>query len=141
MKPNDLRVSDLMATAVLSVKGSDAIEVAEETMHAAGIRHLPVVDDRFHVVGILSNRDLLPMAGKRGAAKRRVGEIMTHQVVTVRPSTPAAEAAAKMLQFKIGSLPVVGEDEVLVGVITETDFLRLAHRALRHGTEPRHDWR
>jgi CBS domain-containing protein len=83
------------------------------------------------VSDLMSNRDLLRAAGKRGGSKVRVGTLMTHEVVTVFPSTLAAEAAAKMLQYKIGSLPVVGEDEVLVGVVTETDFLRFAQRALR----------
>jgi CBS domain-containing protein len=55
---------------------------------------------------------------------------MTRGVRIVRPSTPAAEAAALMIELKIGALPVIGEGEQLVGVITETDFLAVAHQAL-----------
>jgi CBS domain-containing protein len=141
MRLPDLRVSDLMSTAVISVKASDTLDHARTTMEVADIRHLPVVDDKFHVVGVLSNRDLLRAASRRGAAKLRVGTLMTREVVTVHPRTGAAEAAARMLERKIGSLPVVGEDEILVGVVTETDFLRLAERALRAGPEERLAWR
>jgi CBS domain-containing protein len=55
---------------------------------------------------------------------------MSHHVFTVTVATLAAEAAALMLQYKIGSLPVIGDEEQLVGVITETDLLRVACQAL-----------
>ena len=57
--------------------------------------------------------------------------MMTRAVRTVRATTPAHEAATLMIEQKIGCLPVVGEDEQLVGIITETDFLEVAARALR----------
>jgi CBS domain-containing protein len=120
-----IRVEDLMSTAVIAVKASDALDLARDQMEVAGIRHLPVVDEHQQVVGILSNRDLL-----RAGPKGRVGEHMTTQVVTVLGSARAADAAARMQELKIGSLPVVGEDQRLVGIITETDFLGVAWRAL-----------
>ena len=66
---------------------------------------------------------------------------MTRTVFTVCPDAPASEAAARVLEHKVGSLPVVDEDEELVGVITETDLLRVAHQALGHGPKGQHEWR
>ena len=118
-------VEDLMTTAVIAVHARDSLEAARNQMELAGIRHLPVVDDAQQVIGILSNRDLLR------AGEGRVGEHMTVDVVTVLPSTRAADAASRMEQLKIGALPVVGEDARLIGILTETDFLGVAVRALR----------
>jgi CBS domain-containing protein len=129
MRYQNLRVGDLMTTAVLSVKDGDLLTTADVTMKMADVRHLPVIDRRGHVVGVLSNRDVLG-ASRRRKAPRRVGEVMSRTVMTVRAETRAAEAAALMLQYKIGSLPVVGDEEELIGVITETDLLRVAHEAL-----------
>jgi CBS-domain-containing membrane protein len=56
---------------------------------------------------------------------------MSRRVRTVRPETPAHEAAALLLEFRIGSLPVVSDEEQLIGVITETEFHAVAERALR----------
>ena len=125
MRRETLRVEDLMTTAVIALDGTQLIKEAREEMRLAGIRHLPVIDRHEHVIGILSNRDVLgaPQGG-------RVAEVMSRHVLTVRPQTPAHEAAALMLHHKIGSLPVVGDEEQLVGVITETDFLGVARRAL-----------
>jgi CBS domain-containing protein len=123
-----LKVKDLMTTQVLSLKPRNSIAEARAQMQAADIRHLPVVDDRGHVIGILSNRDVL-RAGER-KAKAPVAEIMTKQIHSVRPETPAHEAASLMIEHKIGSLPVIGEEEQIVGVVTETDFLKVARDAL-----------
>jgi len=130
MKPKRLTVEDLMSTAVLSLKETDTVGRAHLEMHVASIRHIPVVDGRQHVVGILSNRDLI-RALAEGRTSTPVGEIMTRMVTTVRTSTPAFEAAEMMMEAKIGSLPVVGDDQQLVGIVTETDFLQVAHQALR----------
>jgi CBS domain-containing protein len=122
---HNILVEDLMTTAVIAVHARDSLEAARTQMEMAGIRHLPVVDDAQQVIGILSNRDLLR------AGEGRVGEHMTVDVVTVLPSTRAADAATRMEELKIGALPVVGDDARLIGILTETDFLGVAARALR----------
>jgi CBS domain-containing protein len=125
-----LTVEDLMTTAMISLKEKDTVGMANMEMHVASIRHIPVVDDANHLVGILSNRDLI-RALAAGNAQTPIGEIMTRSVRTVRVSTPAHDAAQAMLDGKFGALPVVGDQEQLVGIVTETDFLEIAVRALR----------
>jgi CBS domain-containing protein len=123
-------VSDLMTTAVITMKPDDTLDAADAEMKLAGIRHIPVVDDRNHLVGILSDRDILRELHRRGSKKLSVREIMTKRVHTIREGAPAYEAARIMLEFKISAVPVLGRDQQLVGVVTETDFLRVAHDAL-----------
>lgn len=130
MRLHNLTVSDLMTTALVTVHERETISVADFNMKLAAIRHLPVVDDKRHLVGILSNRDFLRELGRTGRKEAPVHEVMTKRVVTVRPEQRAHEAAALMLEHRIGALPVIGERGQLVGLLTETDFLRLAHEAL-----------
>jgi CBS domain-containing protein len=97
-------------------------------MAVGAFRHLPVLDDRGRLVGILSDRDIL-----RALARPKstiVAEIMTRSPVTVKADAAAHTAATIMLDRKIGSLPVVNDDGQLVGLVTETDFLEVARRAL-----------
>lgn len=124
-------VEDFMSTAVISMKETDALSGAQIEMQMAEIRHLPVVDTKGHVVGVLSDRDILRNLTKIDGKPTPVASIMSRHVRTVKPSTLAAEAAMLMLERKIDCLPVVGDDEQLVGIITETDFLRIAEQALR----------
>jgi CBS domain-containing protein len=123
-------VEDFMSTAVITMKETDALSAAQIEMKMAEIRHLPVVDHRGHVVGVISDRDILRNLTKLDGQPVPVAQIMSRRVWTVLPSLPAAEAATMMLTRKIGCLPVVGDDEQLVGIITESDFLKIAEQAL-----------
>jgi CBS domain-containing protein len=122
-----ISIESVMSTALLTVRDTDTLAAAGERMEAAGIRHLPVSDAHNHVVGIISTRDLAAHGRKK---TKRVGEVMSRDVKTVRPDDPADKAVALMIENKIGSLPVIDEEENLVGIVTETDFLQVAYRAL-----------
>lgn len=125
-----VRVEKLMTTGVIAVRDTDTVGKADSEMRTADIRHLPVIDRDSHVVGIVSNRDLLRALGAKDGCFRRIGEVMTRDVATVHPQMPAHQAVEIMLERKIGALPVVGDDGVMIGIITETDFLGVAHQAL-----------
>ncbi|MBI3688720.1 MAG: CBS domain-containing protein [Actinobacteria bacterium] len=51
-------------------------------------------------------------------------EIMTRPVVTVYPDTLVKEAAARLAQHDVGSMPVVDDDDRLIGIVSESDLLR-----------------
>jgi acetoin utilization protein AcuB len=95
-------------------------------MHDADIRHLPVVDIEGRLIGLLSERDAFRTFLQSRDLAIAVRAVMTKDVITVRPQSRAAEATSLMLEHKISSLPVVDEAMHLVGIVTETDILRLA---------------
>lgn len=55
----------------------------------------------------------------------RVVDLMTADVITASPETPIKAAARLMVRNKVSGLPVCDEDNCVVGIITEADFLRL----------------
>lgn len=126
MQRFELRVSDLMSTALVTVKASDNLLSARAEMEVGVIRHLPVVDDRHRLVGVISDRDIIHLRG----TNKHVADVMTRDVITVRPEAPAATAATIMLDHKIGSVLVVDDENTLLGVVTQTDYLELARRSL-----------
>lgn len=134
-------VQDVMQTKLFTVAPDTTLAEALRLTGQRGIRHLPVVDGEL-LVGILSDRDLkramVPAAASAEAyevAHRvRVGEIMTQTVFTIGPTFPIEAAAVLMIQEKIGALPVTDGGR-LVGLVTETDVLRLFVRAMG-ATEP-----
>ncbi len=128
MKAHPLTVADLMSTALITVAATDPVTGAHAEMQVGVVRHLPVIDDRGRLVGVLSDRDVLRATAAR--KPQRVGDIMTRDVVTARPSTAAHTAAGLMLEHGISSLPVVDETSTLVGVVTMTDYVELARRSL-----------
>lgn len=127
-------VADLMSTDVASIPADVKLALASGVMALRRVRHLPVVRGN-QLVGLITHRDLLAAqaraieAHEEGLALVHVADLMTEDVVTVTPTTPAAQAARYMLDTRFGCLPVV-DDGVLVGIVTETDFLRWAIGAL-----------
>jgi CBS domain-containing protein len=128
----NLTVSDVMTTAVLTVRAGDELASAAQEMRQADIRHLPVVDDRGRVIGVISDRDLL-RADVKSHPHRKVAGIMTADVLSIRPGTAAREATVMMLEYKVSCLPVTNDLGELVGLVTETDFLRILNRMLGGG--------
>jgi CBS domain-containing protein len=123
-------VEDFMTTAVITMKETEALNGADLEMRLAEIRHIPVVDEKNNLVGVVSDRDLLRTRARPGDEPLRIASVMTRNVRTAKPSMPAHEAAATMLEHRFGCLPVVGDDGQLIGIITETDFVVVAQRAL-----------
>ncbi len=127
-----------MTKDVVTVDRNDKLAVADDVMRLGRIRHMPVIDEDGALAGIVSQRDLfhsglLRALGYGTRAKDQalgllsLKEAMKTDVVTVTPDAPLHEAAKLMLARKIGCLVVV-EGRKVVGMITESDFVKLALR-------------
>jgi CBS domain-containing protein len=128
-----MRVRDLMTAKPITVSPDTPMLQARQRMVDERIRHLIVVEhDR--VVGIVTDRDIrlnLPSPATSLSvweinfllAKLTVGAVMSGAVLVVQSARPIAEAARIMIDHKIGALPVV-DDGRLVGIVTESDFVR-----------------
>ncbi len=127
-----MTVLDLMTTKVITLRWKDTVETAQHQMEMAEVRHLPVLDGEGHLVGILSDRDIFRSRGLR-QAPWLVAAILLRNGHPLAPEAPAAQAVRRMLDLKIGCLPVVSGGK-LVGIVTETDILSLAHRMLQPPT-------
>ncbi len=121
-------MSDLMSTAVVSIRPDATLADAHADMETGMVRHLPVLDERRRLVGILSDRDILRTLSRPRSTT--VAEVMSRDVVTVRADQSAHAAAGLMLDRRISALPVLADDGSMVGVLTATDYLELARRAL-----------
>ena len=139
-----MKVKDLMRTNVVTLHSSDMLSVAEDIMTMGRIRHLPVVDAKNHVTGIVTQRDLYKAAissvlefdrakEHEWLGKVRVGDVMTKEVTLIAAEAGVVEAVDKMVTAKIGCLPVADEDGKLVGLLTETDCLRCFRDLIKMG--------
>jgi CBS domain-containing protein len=120
-----LTVGDFMTRELVTLKESDDLVLAEQILRLGGIRHLPVVRDQ-KLVGLLTHRDLLRALAAQAARTTPARDVMTKDPITVRPTTSLVHAARVMLEKKFGCLPVCDGDHALVGIITESDFVRFA---------------
>lgn len=130
-----LQVRDLMTRGVYAVNVDDNLETVSNLMDERNIRHAPVVDGAGGLLGLVTQRDLLrnslrgqtglpPEVERQARLQITAGEIMVRDVITTSPGQDIRDAARVMLDNKFGCLPVV-EGQRLVGIVTESDFVRL----------------
>ncbi len=130
-----LSVRDLMTDTIFALRADDDIQMARDLMDERNVRHVPVVDEDRHLVGLVSERDLLrsmypstselPVGTQHAVLTRvTVSAIMTRDVETVEAEDDLATAAQVMLDNKYGCVPVVVDGGRVEGILTESDFVR-----------------
>jgi CBS domain-containing membrane protein len=129
-----ITVSEVMSTQVKTINLSESISTAKTMMKQDDIRHIPVVDNKNYPVGIISQRDIL-RAQVSDLTKNEprtideelvaVEQIMSKKISYAHPSDPLRGAGIEMQQHKFGCLPVIENDQ-LVGIITDSDFVSVA---------------
>ena len=131
-------VKDVMSRVLITMTRDQTIDEADHEMLMAEIRHIPVVNARGQLVGLVSDRDIARAFSKLGRSSVHIASVMTEDVITAGESMSIADAIELMLERKIGCLPVIGDGGELAGIITETDCLRVALSCLREfrGSEP-----
>lgn len=127
-----IRVSDWMTTPVLSIEVTDSIGRARRIMAQRRINQLPVVDDG-RLIGIVTDRDVRDAYPTSLVIDRlreidtfadtyTVEEVMSQNLIVVRPSTSLSTAVKLLRRHRIGSLPVLNREK-LVGIITRSNIL------------------
>lgn len=135
------RVRDFMTKDPLTLREEDLLRQAVEVVMVRRIRHIPVLDGKGSLVGIVTDRDVqgtLPSPLSAAAPEEYeallettpLARIMTRSVITVRPDDLAAEAVETLLADRIDGLPVV-ENGRVVGIFTVRDALRAYLELLR----------
>ena len=112
-------VVERMTHNPVTITGSTTVGQALEIVQEYRLRHLPIVDDRESLVGIVSEKDLL-----RASGDAPVEKVMTKDVITVTEYTALEEAARIMVDHRVSSLPVMRNGK-LVGLVTETDLFQI----------------
>jgi CBS domain-containing protein len=141
-------IQDLMSTPVITVLGETPVGEALRLLDEHKITALPVVDRGGHLVGVVSEADLmqdalqlddrvssLPIRVSASARPRRVAEVMACLVVSVHRDDGLDEAIDLLRATMVKSLPVVQDDRV-IGVISRSDVIHcLAERDARIRTD------
>ncbi|WP_299490318.1 CBS domain-containing protein [Acaryochloris sp. IP29b_bin.137] len=143
-------VNDFMTPNPITISPSASLETVIQLLEEHRISGLPVVDEAQHVIGIISEGDLLvresPMKPPlymtllgsviyfespkqfhqhmQKALGMLVKDVMTAKPITTQPDVPLTTAANLMLDKKINRLPVVDDHQMLVGIITRHDLVR-----------------
>lgn len=122
-------VEEIMISNVHTLKENNTIEDALKLMGKEKIKHIPIVDEDFHIVGIVTDRDVKESSPSiftydehKEILEQPLRTIMKTNLITGHPLDFVEDVAGIFYESKIGCLPII-RDKKLVGIITQTDLL------------------
>ncbi len=131
-----MTVREYMTKHPITCRESDNIYYVGELMEREAVHHLPVLDERERLVGVISEKDIItavpdlsshPSLSKMAylISKLQVKDVMNSEVATIGIDATIESAAKEMFDNEISSLPVVDEDGLLKGLLTKSDIFSL----------------
>ena len=123
-------VKALMTEGPYTCSWRDPLDLAARIMWQRDIGVVPVVDDRNHLVGMLTDRDIAMAAMLNGRPLRRIGvaQTMSREVFAVGPRDEVATALAVMAEHQVRRVPVVDEEHHVVGLLSINDLASASAR-------------
>ncbi len=128
-------VKEWMANEPIVVDENTSIMKATQIMKENNIRRIPVVRDG-RLIGIISDRDIKEAAPSKATSldvhelyyllsEIKIKDIMTPDPITLRENDSVEKAAVIMLENRISGMPIVDDDNHVIGIITETDVFKV----------------
>lgn len=118
-------VREVMHRGVITCSPDTALKEVARIMNATDVHALIVVNERGLALGVVSHMDMLRAFGQDLYALK-AEDVMTREVLSVRPEAPLAEAVEMMLKHRVHRLLVCseeGDEKVPLGVISTTDVI------------------
>ncbi|WP_411966279.1 CBS domain-containing protein [Haloferax sp. YSMS24] len=119
----DIFVARLMSTELVTVSADTLVEDAAQLILDNNISSLIVVDEENNLEGILTTTDFVDIVAKsQPKAQTTVERYMTTEVMTANAQDPITEVAEAMTEHGFHHMPVVDDDEGVIGIITTSDL-------------------
>lgn len=119
-----MKVKELMSTSITCARPDTPISILAKQMKQENVGILPVCTDSGHILGIVTDRDIvIRCLGKPQGMDFKTKDIMTQNVITVSPNMNTHDASLLMSKHQIRRLPVV-ENNRLVGMLAIADIAR-----------------
>jgi IMP dehydrogenase len=116
------RADELIIRDVVTARPDQTVQAVDELMAREGVNGAPVVDENDEVLGIISGTDIRPYleVGEQDS----VAEAMTEEVITAPADVTARDALELMYEHKIERVPIVDDDDHLIGLVTMQGILQ-----------------
>jgi CBS domain-containing protein len=116
---------DVMKTEVECCAPDHTAQCAAEEMRDGNLGFVPICDEGKRVMGVITDRDLaIRLVADNLPANTKISQIMTREVVGVRPTDPLSRARELMESRKKSRMLVLDPDDKLVGVISLSDIVQ-----------------
>ncbi|WP_434939081.1 CBS domain-containing protein [Shewanella sp. HL-SH8] len=137
-----MKVCDIMTPNPVCISNEASLKDAHELMQSRNVRHLPVISEtNGQFIGMLTHKrmiaSVLTMLNKygQGALDRKerytpIADVMENHPEKLGLDEPLTVVVQYFIDNKLGCLPVVDNQNKVLGIVTSSDFVKLCQRLL-----------
>ncbi|MGC8902895.1 MAG: CBS domain-containing protein [Fervidobacterium sp.] len=127
-----LKAKDIMSSPVRTALSTETIEEVNRIMEITGHGGIPIVEGN-KLIGIVTKKSV-DKALNHGLGKRPIKSIMTSKLITAKTDTPLPALRKLMVENDIGRIPILDENNILVGIVTRSDIMKAenVHKAINY---------
>ena len=133
----NIKIKDIMIKDIVYTYPDEGVVKAFETLLKYKVSCLPVVDGDKKLIGIITTTDIgYNLILDKYTLDTKVSDVMTKDVISITPDSTIMDAIKKMDEYGykgeiINQLPVVDEDNNLIGILSDGEIIRALSKSLK----------
>ncbi|MFA7570416.1 MAG: CBS domain-containing protein [Sulfurimonadaceae bacterium] len=122
-------VKDIMSKEVITIDVNARLEEAYALLKEEGIGQIPITSYGKKIVGLLSQKFILnllmeDLENYENILNKKIEDLFLPDMITTDPISDIRRVAKVMVDFKLEAIPVVDEEDILLGIISKTDLIK-----------------
>lgn len=122
-------VQDIMTKDCVIVDTNSTIEEAYEILKENKVSQLPVISFEKKIMGLINKKTILNLIiedieDSENIIHKKIDDIYLPELITVDPVSDIRRVAKVMIDFKLNAIPVVNEEDILLGIVSKTDIIK-----------------
>lgn len=122
-------VQDIMNTQCINIFKNQTVKNAYDALKEYKVSQIPIISDEKKIIGLINKKIILnllieDLENVNEILNRKLDDLYLPQVITTDPITDIRRVAKVMLDFKLDAIPVVNEDDIIVGIVSKSDIIR-----------------
>lgn len=123
------QVKDIMTKNCIYIHIESTVNEAYESLNSLDVNQMPVVSFGKKIRGMINKKMILELLmdnleNSKYNLNKKIEEIKLPEIITVAPTVEIRKVAKVMIDFKLDAIPVVDENDILVGIVSKTDILK-----------------
>ena len=123
------QLKDIMTKNCIYIHIESTVNEAYESLNSLDVNQMPVVSFGKKIRGMINKKMILELLmdnleNSKYNLNKKIEEIKLPEIITVAPTVEIRKVAKVMIDFKLDAIPVVDENDILVGIVSKTDILK-----------------
>ena len=122
-------VKDIMTKNCIYIDSKSTIQDAYNVLREYKIGQMPIVSFGKKIMGIIDKKMILnflmdDLENKNNILGKKLEDLYLQQLITADPDTDIRKVAKVMIDFKLHAVPIVEENDILIGIVSKTDIIK-----------------